>query len=114
MSCLRTLSHIHIRYSRRGSRREGAIPFVHPIARTDEQSQLLDITRKLIEFQYVVRVNLLAMTTCSQAHVCHGLRIFTASCESGRILLVYLGFPDLHAGHVHTSWNPSNIWISLL
>jgi hypothetical protein len=70
--------------------------------------------QKLIEFQSVVPVNVLAMTTCSQAYVCHRLRVFNASCEPGRILLVHLDFPDLHPGHVHTSWNPSNIWISHL
>jgi hypothetical protein len=43
------------------------------------------------------------MMTCSQAHVCHRLRVFNASCESRRIMMLHLGLPGLHASLVHTS-----------
>jgi hypothetical protein len=92
------MSHIHILYSRLGSRSEAAIPFVRQIARTDEQSHLLDITRKLMEFQSVVPVNVLAMTPRSQAHFYHRFRVLNASRETRRPL--YMGRTEIFTRHV--------------
>jgi hypothetical protein len=98
-------------YSRSEGCSKDVISFVRQIACTNEPNQLIDIFRKLIEFQFIGMVNIRTMITYSQAHYCHRSRVFDAIHQLGGIPLVHLGFPEFHTSHVHTSWNPLDIWI---
>jgi hypothetical protein len=88
-------------------------PFVRQIARPNELSQFIDIFRKLTELQSIGLVNVRTMTTRSQADSCYRLRVFNANYQPGQVIILHLGFPNFDAGHVHTSWNLSDIRISL-
>jgi hypothetical protein len=107
------MGHVHIHYSPPGSRIEDANPFARQIARMDELSPLIDVAGRLIDFQFVGLVDVFAMAARSQARDYHRLRVFDAICQTGRLLRVHLGYPDFRTGHVHTSWNSWDVWISL-
>jgi hypothetical protein len=61
------MGHIHIHYSRPGSRSEGAVPFFRQIAHTDEPSQLAYMRRKVSELHSIGPVNALLLTARSHA-----------------------------------------------
>jgi hypothetical protein len=107
------MSHIHVHYWQPGCGSEVAIPSVRQIARSAEPSQLIHMSRKLTEFQSIGLIIVRAMMTRSQTHFCHPLRVFDARCQPRAAPFLHSGFPDLQTGHVHTSWNPPDIWISL-